>query len=131
MTKFLVFTVRKQMGTSVRTLVAALLIFGLSERGETQESRIIIVNGDRLNAQEILQVDQLNCGDPVPNGNYWMDFQRRRWGYVGKSGSAPLPDCSDADRSQPSEADQPKPKSACERKYRIHEDRMCYCYRVC
>lgn len=81
-----------------RFLIVVLLLFGFEATAHGQ-SRIIFVNGQRLNSAGIAQVDSLNCGKPVPNGNYWLDLRRREWGYVDVPGRNPLPDCS-AESSQ-------------------------------
>jgi hypothetical protein len=128
MTSLLAFSIRRRMRRCIAPLLAAMLIFGLAERGQAQEGRFIILNGEQLDAQAIRGMDILNCGVPVPDGIYWIDLQRQEWGEVGMPGSLSLPDCSGANQSRPA---QPSAKSACELKYRYHEDRMCYCYGVC
>jgi hypothetical protein len=88
------------------------------------QQRIIIVNGQLLTtAAEIAFVDALNCGQPVPSGNYWLNLPRREWGHVGAPQVNPLPDCTPS-RSSSGGND-------CTRRYRVYEDRMCYCYNVC
>jgi hypothetical protein len=95
--------------------------------------RIIFVNGQLLDEEGLSLVDQLNCGEPVPDGNYWLDLENRLWGHVGVAGQNPLPDCSagedEAAAQQPDE--EPAEEGDCESKYRFSEDRMCYCYGVC
>ena len=39
-----------------------------------QNTRQIYVNGERLDALGIAIVDQLNCGDAVPNSRYWLNL---------------------------------------------------------
>jgi hypothetical protein len=87
--------------------------------------RIVFVNGQLLDDEGLSLVDQLNCGEPVPNGNYWLDLENRVWGHVGVAGHNPLPDCSGGEEDAPAEEDD------CASKYRYSEDRMCYCYGVC
>lgn len=90
-----------------------------------QDIRIVIVNGELLDAAGLAIVDQLNCGYPVENGNYWIDFQNARWGYVGRDGSYQFPDCNGQSQAPDSGDDD------CASRYPVYEDRMCYCYRVC
>lgn len=96
------------------------------------EDRLIFVNGEQLNAGGLVFLDALNCGEPVPEGNYWLDLENRQWGFVGVEGREPLPDCFAI--QQPSEEQnqvKPPAESDCESQYRFHEDRMCYCYGMC
>ena len=44
--------------------------------------RFVIVNGERLNDEQIYTLEQIHCG-PVPNGNYWLDLNTGLWGYAG------------------------------------------------
>lgn len=109
----------------LRALAAGFMIATLCMPVSAQD-RIIFVNGQLLDEEGIRLVDQLNCGQPVPNGNYWLDLDNGIWGYVGVAGQEPLPDCSADSSESPAEEE-----GDCERKYPIHEDRMCYCYHVC
>jgi hypothetical protein len=119
-------------GTFVRrtcTLAAALLLSltgtPVSAQDLSPSDRIIFVNGELLDENGLILVDQLNCGEPVPNGNYWLDLENRLWGHVGVAGQNPLPDCSGGEDESPAEEED------CASKYQLHEDRMCYCYGVC
>lgn len=89
------------------------------------ETRVVIVNGELLDERGLALVDELNCGEPVANGIYWLDFDNRVWGYVGSDDQYPLPDCSGGGDEAPPEEDD------CESKYRFVEDRMCYCHGIC
>jgi|GEM_PF-2355877 hypothetical protein len=128
------------METSKRTrvrrsfaLAAGLLLslMGTSVPAQDLSSlgRIIFVNGQLLDNEGLGLVDQLNCGEPVPNGNYWLDLDNRLWGHVGVAGQNPLPDCAGGEDQAP--AEEPAEEDDCESKYRYYEDRMCYCYGVC
>ena len=90
------------------------------------QGRIIVVNGQLLDDEGIQQVDELNCGEPVPDGNYWIDLTNGIWGYVGVADQNPLPECSSDQNPGPAETE-----GSCESQYPVHEDRMCYCYHVC
>ena len=48
-----------------------------------QIQRDIYVNGVRLDAVRIAVLDQLNCGERVPNGLYWLDTTTGAWGFEG------------------------------------------------
>lgn len=61
-----------------------------------QSGRDVRINGQHMNAFGLALLDVMNCGQPVPDGRYWIDWNARTWGYEGSRASAPLPDCSDA-----------------------------------
>lgn len=91
-------------------------------------ARHVYVNGVLLDEHGLTQVDQLNCGESVPDGSYWLQPQRGLWGHVGQRDSNPLPDCSPEARSAPATA---APVEAAEAPasddcsgYRFYEDRM-------
>jgi len=44
--------------------------------------RYVVVNGQRLNLDQIVVLEQVHCG-PIPNGNYWLDTSSGQWGYAG------------------------------------------------
>ena len=110
-------------------LVLALLGASVPAQDPSAPDRIIFVNGQLLDHEGLRLVDQLNCGEPVPDGNYWLDLENRLWGLVGVAGQNPLPDCSGGEDEAP--AGEPAGEDDCESKYQYHEDRMCYCYGVC
>jgi hypothetical protein len=45
------------------------------------QPRIVIVNGQRLNDQQLEQLDRRNCAE-VPSGRYWIDDRSGKWGYA-------------------------------------------------
>ncbi len=47
-----------------------------------QAERIVIVNGQQLNQEQINNLEQIHCG-PIANGNYWLDLNTGIWGYAG------------------------------------------------
>lgn len=92
-----------------------------------QLPRQVMVNGVLLDKAQLRVLDSLNCGVTVPNGIYWIKASGA-WGYPGGGQEGIIgEDC--ATPSNPPTPD--AGKSECEKKYRYHEDRMCYCYRVC
>ena len=56
--------------------------------------RNVVVNGKRLAGQELVDVDMLDCGVAVPDGNYWLDPSTRTWGYVGSPDAHAFPECN-------------------------------------
>jgi hypothetical protein len=48
-----------------------------------QNARHIYMNGERLDALGVAIIDQLNCGERVPNGLYWINVNTGAWGYEG------------------------------------------------
>lgn len=123
--------IRRSFARRAGPMLAGLLLAVVCASTPAQGARIVIVNGELLDDAGLALVDQLNCGQPLGNGNYWIDFDDRSWGFVGRDGVYPLPDCS-AGVAGPSEA--PAEESGdddCASKYPVYEDRMCYCYHVC
>lgn len=115
----------------IAPMLAGLLLAVCCGSALAQGTRIVIVNGELLDAAGLAIVDQLNCGQPLENGNYWIDFDNGRWGYSGQADAYPLPDCS-AGLGGPSEAGVQEPgEDDCASKYPVYEDRMCYCYNMC
>jgi hypothetical protein len=95
MNEYLLGTAFRRNGQCRRFIVAVLLLLGFAAAAHA-EPRVIFVNGERLNGAGIAYADRLNCGQLVPNGDYWLDMRRREWGYVGVPERNPLPDCSAA-----------------------------------
>ena len=72
--------------------LACALVF--SAQGEANAARREInVNGERMNAVEVIALDLLNCGNTVPNGRYWINWVSRAWGYEGGPQQDFLPQC--------------------------------------
>ncbi|MBI3530412.1 MAG: hypothetical protein HY067_20900 [Betaproteobacteria bacterium] len=93
-----------------------------------QMSRQVIVNGAVMNRAQLMVLDALNCGSSVPDGRYWLNTQTGAWGYQGGGQEGVIgEDCSGSQVQPGGDVE----KGECERKYRLHEDRMCYCYHVC
>jgi len=70
-------------------MLAGLLLAVCCGSALAQGARVVIVNGELLDAAGLAIVDQLNCGQPLENGNYWIDFDNGRWGYAGQADSYP------------------------------------------
>lgn len=103
----------------------AVWIASTSDSVAQYSTREVIVNGALTNAAELSILDALNCGSPVPNGRYWLNVNTGAWGYQGGPQAGVLGSgCAPAQSQQNQQGD-------CESKYRVHEDRMCYCYHVC
>ena len=92
-----------------------------------QMSRQVMVNGVLLNKAQLKVMDSLNCGAAVPNGIYWLKATGA-WGYPGGGQEGVLGEKCARSSKPPNSGTE---KSECEKKYRYHEDRMCYCYHVC
>ena len=67
-----------------QALVAACIALGLFLSGavSAKEHRRVIVNDQQLTPQQVWQLEQLH-GESIPNGNYWLDWNTRVWGYKG------------------------------------------------
>ena len=63
--------------------LAAITVLCASPVQAGQNGRQIYVNGERLDARSIAVLEQLNCGERVPNGLYWIDLNTGAWGYEG------------------------------------------------
>ena len=108
----------------VAGLVVVLATF--SDSAAQSQSRQVIVNGALMDSGQLDELDALNCGSPVADGQYWLDSNTGAWGHQdGPQEGVIGSDCAAA---QPPEQNQ---QSDCESQYPIHEDRMCYCYHVC
>lgn len=108
--------------------LVSMLALACASASAIAAPRVVLVNGELLDANGLQLVDRLNCGRTVPNGSYWLDARRGEWGYVGRPGHNPMPDCS-----APAQAAQSRPtargnaSSDCQRA-RTFEDRMAYCH---
>jgi hypothetical protein len=45
------------------------------------QTRMIIVNGQRLNDAQVATLEQRAC-TRIPNGAYWLDLRTGAWGYA-------------------------------------------------
>lgn len=72
-------------------LMTAPVLVGASVAGEN--GRHVHVNGQHMNALQINTLDAINCGEAVPNGNYWVNWSTRAWGYEGGPQQGWLPNC--------------------------------------
>ena len=114
----------QQMRMLIVGVALAASLPGLAQ----QMPRQVIVNGAVMNRAQLMILDGLNCGSPVPDGRYWLNTQTGAWGYQGGRQEGFIgEDCSGSQGQTGGD----QGKSECERKYRVHEDRMCYCYHVC
>src|SRR5690349_2693540 len=46
------------------------------------QSRMVVVNGQRLNDMQVASLEQRAC-TAIPNGSYWLDLRTGAWGYAG------------------------------------------------
>jgi hypothetical protein len=78
-------------GVMVAVAAAAPFFAGVSVAGEN--GRHIHVNGQHMTSIQIHTLDTINCGEAVPNGNYWVNWTTRAWGYEGGPQQGWLPNC--------------------------------------
>jgi hypothetical protein len=45
------------------------------------QSRMVVVNGQRLNDAQVASLEQRACSR-IPNGAYWINLQTGAWGYA-------------------------------------------------
>jgi hypothetical protein len=63
--------------------IAALVIsIFLTMAGAAHAERWVVVNGLRLNLDQIQLLEGISCR-PIPNGAYWLDTGSGIWGYAG------------------------------------------------
>ena len=117
-------SVLQQLRVMFLGIALATSLSGFAQQG----SRHVIVNGTLMNNAQLMLLDGLNCGSPVPDGRYWLNTQTGAWGYQGGGQEGVIGEGCSGSQDQPGGAAE---KGECERKYRLHEDRMCYCYHVC
>lgn len=93
----------------------------------------VLVNGVAPNLLEMLVLVEWNCGQGIPPGNYWVNVENGAWGYAGgaQQGQMRCHPAAQAGAGTVPAQEAPVQESDCERQYRVHEDRMCYCYHVC
>jgi hypothetical protein len=111
------------------TRIASTTLLVLALLGATAaaaQQRLVVVNGEFLDDNGLAVLDTINCGQTVPDGAYWIDFNASTWGIVGQDFAEPLPDCS-AGAAQQAPAEEP---DDCESRYSMWEDRMMYCHGV-
>jgi len=84
---------------NVPILAGLILVFSTSS---VYAERIVIMNGERLGAEQIQYLEQIHCG-PIENGDYWLNLNNGLWGYAGN----PVPqgyitdNCYQQDRPRP------------------------------
>jgi hypothetical protein len=72
-------------------LLTAPFFAGVTAAGEN--GRHIHINGQHMTPVQIATLDAINCGEAVPNGNYWVNWANRAWGYEGGPQQGWLPNC--------------------------------------
>ncbi|MCG3201244.1 MAG: hypothetical protein NFCOHLIN_01110 [Gammaproteobacteria bacterium] len=100
------------------------------------QARGVIVNGELLDDEGLALIDQLNCGQPVGDGEYVLDLESRTWGYAGSMERQALPGCAAAESAgedgavQAPETEETATEEDCESRCEYFEDRMMYCYGI-
>jgi hypothetical protein len=100
------------------TLATAVVLLGASASAGARE---VSVNGEPLDLLGLALVDALNCGETVPDGRYWVDFESGAWGYEGGPQQGVL-DCEAPAAEQAQTSDD---------QGGFWEDRMCSQYGLC
>jgi hypothetical protein len=113
----------------MRMLIVSMVLAASLPVLAQQMPRQVIVNGAMMNEAQLRLLDTLNCASPVPDGRYWLNTQTGAWGYQGGGQEGFIGESCSGSQGQTGGGGDGK--SECERKYRMHEDRMCYCYHVC
>ncbi len=62
--------------------VLCLLVFSQPVSNAIAQSRLVVINGERLNSKQLAQADAAQC-TRVPNGYYWWNPKTGAWGYWG------------------------------------------------
>jgi hypothetical protein len=109
------------------THAAVLALAMLCATTVAAQQRLVVVNGEFLDDNGLAVLDSINCGQTVPDGAYWIDFNASTWGIVGQDIVEPLPDCNAGAAQQ---APAQEEADDCESRYSMWEDRMMYCHGV-
>jgi hypothetical protein len=62
--------------------LAVLLTATLLASAAQAQTRLVIVNGQRLNDEQVAYFDRVQCAR-IPNGRYWLNTTTGAWGYAG------------------------------------------------
>ena len=81
-------------GWACAVLIVGLLLGAPDSMAQSPAQRHIVLNGQYLDALNVAALDYLNCGRPVPNGRYWVNWVQRTWGYEGGPAQGRLQDCT-------------------------------------
>jgi hypothetical protein len=81
-------------GWACAVLIVGLLFGAADSMAQSPAQRHIVLNGQYLDALNVAALDYLNCGRPVPNGRYWVNWVHRTWGYEGGPAQGRLQDCT-------------------------------------
>ena len=69
---------------ALHLLCVAALVVALGSHSAAQNlSRQVIINGALMNDTQLTDLDGLNCGAPVPDGQYWLNVNTGAWGFQG------------------------------------------------
>lgn len=60
----------------------ALVIGVTASLAAYAQSRMVIVNGQRLSDAQVAGLERRACTH-IPNGHYWLDVRSGMWGYAG------------------------------------------------
>lgn len=66
----------------MQRLLFALLLLGTVSLPALAQTRLVVVNNQRLTDAEIAWFDRVQCAR-IPNGYYWLNTVSGAWGYAG------------------------------------------------
>lgn len=102
--------------------MAALLLGGQVAAQSEVRSEGVVVNGEQAGLLEMLVLVAWNCGEAIPDGNYWLDVNTGAWGHAGgpQQGRMPCHESVAAGAQPADDAGQPQEDTSS-----TFEDRMC------
>lgn len=103
----------------------AIALAASSPAAAQSPARLVIVNGAVMNEAQLLVLDAVNCGSPVPDGRYWLDANTGAWGFQGDPQQGVI-----GAQCRAAQAPRQTAQSECQARYKYWEDRMANCYGV-
>ncbi len=61
-------------------MLCVACVLGSAMADASARARYVVVNGQRMNAMQLRQLDQAAC-TRIPDGRYWMNMRNGYWGY--------------------------------------------------
>jgi hypothetical protein len=84
-------------------LLVVLFILGSTSAFGYHDTLQVVVNGQRLQPNQIRVLEQVSCG-PIPSGRYWLDTRTGVWGYEGGRAQGRLGDrCANRNVGSPAD----------------------------
>jgi hypothetical protein len=66
----------------MKRVASTLLVLAAIAFPVHAQTRLVVVNNQRLNDVQIAQLDRIQCAH-IPNGFYWLNLVTGAWGYAG------------------------------------------------